>query len=163
MRIRTIKPEFWTSERIAGLSDDTCRLTFIGLWNYVDDAGRGKANPSLVLAALFPLSNRTAADVGLDLAELDDAGLICQWDSPGGRMLHVCGFLDNQRISHPTKSRLPPSPLHEDSVRVLSTVRLVDGGLPHEIEVEVEREEEKEKGPVVASVGAARYARGQVG
>ena len=38
-RIRTIKPEFWTDEKLAPLSP-ICRLTFLGLVSMADDAGR---------------------------------------------------------------------------------------------------------------------------
>ena len=53
MRIRTIKPEFWTSDDVAALDLDT-RLLFIGLWSYVDDHGRGRDEEHLIIAALFP-------------------------------------------------------------------------------------------------------------
>src|SRR3546814_14876688 len=55
-RIRTIKPEFWTSETIAALPIRT-RLTFIGLWTYVDDNGVGFGNETLIVAELFPLED----------------------------------------------------------------------------------------------------------
>lgn len=32
-RIRTIKPEFWTSEQVMGCAP-LARLLFIGLWNF---------------------------------------------------------------------------------------------------------------------------------
>lgn len=35
-RIRTIKPEYWTSEQVLDLSIPA-RLAFIGLWNFCDD------------------------------------------------------------------------------------------------------------------------------
>ena len=38
MRIRSIKPEFWTSDDVAQ-HDWNTRLLFIGLWSYVDDNG----------------------------------------------------------------------------------------------------------------------------
>jgi 5-methylcytosine-specific restriction endonuclease McrA len=56
MRIRTIKPEFWTSEDIAALDWDA-RLIFIGLWSYVDDNGVGRDVEKLILADLFPLED----------------------------------------------------------------------------------------------------------
>jgi hypothetical protein len=37
-RIRTVKPEFWTSEQVMELSP-LARLAFIGMWNFCDDAG----------------------------------------------------------------------------------------------------------------------------
>jgi len=38
-RIRTVKPEFWTDGAMLRLSD-SCRLFFIGLWNFCDDEGK---------------------------------------------------------------------------------------------------------------------------
>lgn len=37
MRIRTVKPEFWTSRSNSELSSDSLRLRYIGVWNYCDD------------------------------------------------------------------------------------------------------------------------------
>ncbi len=54
MRIRTIKPEFWTSEDVASMDWET-RLVFLGLWSYVDDNGVGRDNEKLIVADLFPL------------------------------------------------------------------------------------------------------------
>ena len=55
-RIRSIKPEFFTSEVIASLPL-SARLTFIGLWTYVDDNGVGLDNERLILAAVWPLED----------------------------------------------------------------------------------------------------------
>jgi hypothetical protein len=54
MRIRSIRPEFWTSEDVAAMDWNT-RLVFIGLWSYVDDNGVGRDTERLITAALFPL------------------------------------------------------------------------------------------------------------
>ena len=54
MRIRSIRPEFWSSEDVASLDWDT-RLIFTGLWCYVDDNGVGRDNEKLITADLFPL------------------------------------------------------------------------------------------------------------
>ena len=53
-RIRTIKPEFWTDEDMAELSEPACLLA-IGLLNYADDEGYFNANPKLIKAAVFPI------------------------------------------------------------------------------------------------------------
>ncbi|KKK60207.1 hypothetical protein LCGC14_3026700, partial [marine sediment metagenome] len=39
-RIRTVKPDFWTSEDVAAVSRNA-RLLFIGLLNFADDVGNG--------------------------------------------------------------------------------------------------------------------------
>ena len=44
-RIRSIKPQFWTSEQIADCSSNA-RLLFIGLWNFCDDCGVHPASPA---------------------------------------------------------------------------------------------------------------------
>jgi hypothetical protein len=52
-RIRTIKPEFWEDEKI-GILPIPCRLFFIGCWNFADDFGVIKGNPTLLKSQIFP-------------------------------------------------------------------------------------------------------------
>ena len=52
-RIRTIKPEFWSSPGIEDL-DPRWRLLFIAMWNWADDYGRGTAEPRELLGFAFP-------------------------------------------------------------------------------------------------------------
>ena len=52
-RIRTIKPEFWTDEKIVELSA-FARLLFIGLWNFADDAGRMEFSAKRLKMQIFP-------------------------------------------------------------------------------------------------------------
>ena len=76
MRIRSIKPEFWTSQDIADLSWDE-RLLFVGLWSYVDDNGVGRDVEKLITADLFALEDDprdTLAKVSGGLARLSEAG-----------------------------------------------------------------------------------------
>lgn len=74
MRIRTIKPEFWTSEAMCSLSKET-RLTAIALLNYADDDGYFWANPTLVKAALFPFDDEsTTVRRSIDDASIPDQG-----------------------------------------------------------------------------------------
>lgn len=53
MRIRQIRPEFWTDEVMAALSP-AVRLFYIGLWNIADDAGWLDWRVSRIGAVLFP-------------------------------------------------------------------------------------------------------------
>ena len=46
MRIRTIKPDFWTDAKVSKLTY-LARLLFIGLWNVADDEGRFKSDPRI--------------------------------------------------------------------------------------------------------------------
>ena len=52
-RIRTIKPEFWDDEKLSTLPYG-CRLLFIGMWNFSDDAGFIRATEKFIKAKIFP-------------------------------------------------------------------------------------------------------------
>lgn len=111
-RIRTIKPTFFTSRSVACLPVPV-RVTFVGLWTYADDEGRGVDDARLVKAAVWPLDDKlTAKVIAGHLAELDKHGFICRYTHDGQQYLHVCGFGDHQRINRPQPSRIPP-PHHE--------------------------------------------------
>ncbi|QMP84096.1 helix-turn-helix domain-containing protein [Streptomyces phage Alderaan] len=105
-RIRTIKPDFFTSLTIADLTIEQ-RLTFIGLWTHCDDQGRAVDDARLIKAALWPLDDRTAADVETDLAALSESSLIVRYTFTGKRYLAVSGWKEHQRINRPSASRLP--------------------------------------------------------
>jgi hypothetical protein len=55
-RIRSIKPEFWTSEKVMECSLQA-RLFFIGLWNFCDDYGRHPTSAKQLKALVFPGDN----------------------------------------------------------------------------------------------------------
>lgn len=105
-RIRTIKPEFFTSLTIADLPL-SARLTFIGLWTHVDDDGRCVDEPRLVRAAVWPLDDRTAADVDADIRALHDASLILRYQHAGRRYMAIANWTEHQRIDKPKPSKLP--------------------------------------------------------
>ncbi|MEU4640854.1 hypothetical protein [Micromonospora sp. NPDC023814] len=114
-RIRSIKPEFFTSEVIAA-QPLSARLTFIGLWTHVDDNGVTVDNPKLITAALWPLEDdprETLARTSGDLASLSTAGLIQRYEVSGRRYLFITNWDEHQRVSHPSKPRYPrpPAPL----------------------------------------------------
>lgn len=108
-RIRTIKPEFFTSLTVASLPLEA-RLTFIGLWTHADDEGRCVDDTRLIRAALWPLDDRSFADVEKDLQQLADASLIVRYTVGGKRFLVVSGWREHQRINRPTRSKLPAPP-----------------------------------------------------
>ena len=112
-RIRTIKPGFFASEDVACLSI-RARLTWIGLWTYADDLGRGKDNTRLIKAALYPLDDVTLRGIDDDLAELETNGRIRRYEVDGSHYLQVVAFDEHQRINRPTPSKIPPPP--EDAV-----------------------------------------------
>lgn len=105
-RIRTIKPEFFTSLTIADLPIEV-RLTFIGLWTHVDDQGRCVDDARLVKAALWPLDDRTAAEIGKDLQILSEASLITRYKVGERSYLMVNSWMEHQRINRPSRSKIP--------------------------------------------------------
>jgi hypothetical protein len=117
-RIRSIKPEFFTSKTMANLPWRT-RLTFVGLWTHCDDAGRCVDDATLIRAALFVRDDDvTDADVESDLHELEMAGLITRYsghyrgkDRP---LLAIDSWSEHQQISRPTKSRIPAPDAADD-------------------------------------------------
>lgn len=109
MRIRSIRPEFWSSEDIAAM-DWTTRLVFIGLWSYVDDNGVGRDVEKLIVADLFPLEDDprdTLATVSRSLARLSEGGQITRYTSDGRPYLHINAWSKHQRIDKAAKSRYP--------------------------------------------------------
>ena len=109
-RIRSIKPEFWTSEQILDLSH-AARLAFIGLWNFSDDEGRHKASGKSLKAEVFPGDDLTVANVDAMMDELIRSDLIDEYyDDEGRHVWQITGWTKHQKISHPTPSKFGPKP-----------------------------------------------------
>lgn len=106
-RIRTIKPEFFTSLDIVR-HDLLTRLVYVGLWTHCDDYGRCAYDPRLVKAALFPLDDDiTPEDLRKSLESLHDASQVLIYDHHGRAYLQVTAWEEHQRVSHPGKDKLP--------------------------------------------------------
>lgn len=125
-RIRTIKPSFFKSFAMAEHPLST-RLTYIGLWTYVDDEGRGVDDARLVKGEVWPLDDgMTPKKVEAELQRLADAGQIIRYQVAGRRYLAVTEWKDHQKINRPTDSafpdpfaelyEIPQGPLTEGSV-----------------------------------------------
>lgn len=132
MRIRQIKPEFWTSEDIAAL-DWATRLVFIGMLSYVDDNGVGRDVEKLITSSLFPLEedqHATRMQITCSLQRLHTAGLIERYDVDGRPFLEITGFSKHQYIPRPNKPRYPTAnaensrkkdPQHVNDMQVAAT------------------------------------------
>lgn len=107
-RIRSIKPEFWTSEQVMECST-SARLLFIGLWNFCDDTGRMAASSKRIKASVFPSDDFTAEDVRRMLDELASNGLVEFYVVDDVEYLRVTGW-HHQKIDRPQKSKLPEPP-----------------------------------------------------
>lgn len=109
-RIRSIKPETFRDELLAELPHEV-KWTYVGLWSYVDDEGRGLDNPRLVKAEVWPLDDSmTAERVEDHLDMLASLGRIRRYEAEGKRVFVIVKWLEHQRISKPAKSKLPAPP-----------------------------------------------------
>ncbi|MDR6094921.1 hypothetical protein [Stenotrophomonas sp. SORGH_AS_0321] len=100
-RIRSIKPEFWSSEQVMECSP-TSRLLFIGLWNFCDDAGNHVASAKTIKAEIFPGDDISSTDVQRMLDELSSNSLIAFYANGDKQYLHVTGWKKHQKIDRPT-------------------------------------------------------------
>ena len=111
MRIRSTKPEFWRSRRIASVDWDA-RLVLKGLESYVDDNGVGKDDLALICADVFPrdLSGNptgTLQKVSEAISHLSGAGLLWRYEAEGTPLLYIAFWESVQRIEKPSKGRFP--------------------------------------------------------
>ncbi|MBT3161450.1 hypothetical protein KQH42_28065 [Streptomyces sp. CHA1] len=117
-RIRTIKPEAFTSESLAEVTVEAER-TFFGLLTQADDHGRHRDNAAIIAGLLWPLrAEHTSVHVEDDLHQLANADLICRYTGcDGRRYLHIVTWSDHQKIDKPSQSRLPSCPQHQAADR----------------------------------------------
>lgn len=99
-RIRSIKPEFWSSEQVMECSL-TARLLFIGLWNFCDDGGNHALSAKTIKAEVFPGDDISSESVRLLLDELSSKGLIIYYTAENKEFLHVTGW-HHQKIEKPS-------------------------------------------------------------
>lgn len=117
-RIRTIKPDFWTDEKIVTLSP-LARLLFIGLWNFADDEGRMPYSPVRIKLQILPLDH---SDLSGEIGELRRANLITVYDIGAETFLQVTNFSKHQKVDKRLPSRHPaPTPNHPESPRITPT------------------------------------------
>lgn len=106
-RIRTLKPEFWTDEKVVDLSF-AARLLFIGLWNLCDDHGRMEYSAKRIKLQIFPADR---VDIAKICAELRGKSMIQIYESEGHEYLEVLNFRKHQQIKDGNRpSRFPDPP-----------------------------------------------------
>lgn len=99
-RIRTIKPEFWSSEQVMECSP-LARLLFIGLWNFCDDAGNHPLSEKTIKALVFPGDSIDSTSIRRALVELSSNDLLRLYECSGKLYLNVRGW-KHQKIDRPT-------------------------------------------------------------
>lgn len=118
-RIRTIKPEFFTSEDIVEL-EPFARLLYIALWCEADKEGRMSWKPKTFKIRYFPADN-------FDIDALCDAlvtrGLVCLY---GESHAFIPSFKSHQHINPREKESVLPAPNEENLSRVSDASVTVD-------------------------------------
>lgn len=109
-RIRTIKPDFFTSEDVSALPL-RARLTWIGLWTHCDDHGRTKDVVRLIKAAIWPLDDVSLSDVEQDLITLAGHGRIVRYSVDGRAYLAIVNWHVHQVINRVGRSTIPRPPI----------------------------------------------------
>jgi hypothetical protein len=127
-RIRTVKPEFWTSEQVMECSP-LARLAFIGLWNFCDDHGVHPASCKTLKAEVFPADDLTAADVQALANELLQQALLIEFHAAGRAWWFVTGW-HHQLINRPSKSRYPLPPCQAPLPKAAGPDTDFDDGTP---------------------------------
>jgi hypothetical protein len=102
-RIRSIKPDFWTDDRLTECSL-SARLLFIGTWNFADDDGNLDRSAKQIKARVFPVDN---VDCEPLLQELITHGLLIEYTVSDKKYLHIRGFKKHQLINRPSKPTVP--------------------------------------------------------
>lgn len=103
-RIRTIKPEFFTSEQIVELSP-LARLLYIATWCEADKEGRLSWKPKTFKMRYLP---GDACDIEAVCAELSNSGLIVLY---GDGFAYIPGFHKHQHVNpRESASSLPAPP-----------------------------------------------------
>ena len=111
-RIRTIKPEFWTDERLTECSL-SARLLFIGMLNFADDNGNLAYSAKRLKMQVFPAD---AIDTQPLIDELLAHGVLIEYSVNGDKYLNIKGFSKHQVINRPSASSIPQPPNTDDSV-----------------------------------------------
>ena len=113
-RIRTIKPEFFTSESVLSVSP-LARLFFIGLWCEADREGRLKWKPKTLKFRYLPAD---AVDIESLSDELIEEGMINIYSVDGDEYCEIPSFTSHQVINNREReSEIPANDIHASTTR----------------------------------------------
>jgi hypothetical protein len=119
-RIRTIKPEYWTDEKIVECSIPA-RLLFVGMLNFADDKGCMERSPKRIKMQVFPADTIDCEPL---IMELITHGLLTEYSVNGCHYLQIPGFLKHQKINRPSNSSIPLPPEFSESSRHEAAISL---------------------------------------
>lgn len=112
-RIRTVKPEFWTDERLTECSL-SARLFFIGMLNFADDNGNQAYSAKRLKMQIFPAD---AIDTQPLIDQLLTHGVLIEYSVNDKKFIHIKGFRKHQLINRPSSTTIPQPSFIIDSVK----------------------------------------------
>lgn len=151
-RIRSIKPEFWTSEQVMECSLNA-RLLFIGMWNFADDLGRLPLSPKTIKASILPSDDISIDTILGMIAELSKNGLVLPYVVEGREYLQITGW-QHQRIDKPQAGKCP-SPVNGYS-------KTIPGTFPPDRKGKEESGEERNSEAKASGANAPRDVRSEL-
>lgn len=140
---RMIKDTIRTSKSVNAMTDFQFRL-WIYLITYVDDYGRGSADPELLKGFVFPRrKNVTEATIEKTLADLATMGSIVLYEVGGESYLYFPNWSDHQRIQ--TKKSKFPTPESGSQKSTVIHRESPPESNPNQTEYELESESKPKK------------------
>lgn len=100
-RIRSLKPEFWTSEQVVECTRDA-RLLFLGMLNFADDSGVLPGSVRRLRMQVFPGDDMTLEFLRGLVNELLRVDLLQEYDVEGRVYWRITGFKAHQWVARPT-------------------------------------------------------------
>jgi hypothetical protein len=154
-RIRTVKPEFWSDEKLSRESDCT-RLLFLALLSMADDFGRLLDNEKQIEAFVFPEEERSR-DTHESLARLCTLRIIRRGSAANGqRVIEIVNWTRHQRVDKASRRGALPEIVSGQALTQAraspprapraSLARVSREDLEAERDLDLEKERERERG-----------------
>lgn len=121
MRIRTIKPEFFLSEKLFDAEMESglpLRVAYAGLWCAADREGRFEWRPRMLKARVLPYDNADCARV---LDALTTRGFVVKYTVEGRVFGVIPTFKEHQVINNREKESTLPEPPEEALLEAIPT------------------------------------------
>lgn len=137
---RMLKESIRTSRSVNSLTDFQFRV-WAHLITYVDDFGRGSADPELLKGFVFPRRKGvTETTIANALADLATSGMITLYEVDGESFFCFPNWSEHQRIQS-RKSKFPAPECGTESHGESRKVTVSHGESPPKIELEIETKE----------------------
>lgn len=113
-RIRSIKPETWSDQKLARRLSRDARLLYIALWNFADEQARMVGDPRQVKGMCLSMDDDLGPkEIDALLEELAMAGRVLRYEVDDELFLFLPYLSKHQRLDSGQESRFPAPPDHD--------------------------------------------------